>query len=475
MPWYERLYARLPVSLQHCAISLAGLQWRHERLSGGFSGYVDDFRSRDHLEPAKFQSYVEGELRRVLTRAFTSVPYYRDLWRAFGVTLGDIQGFTVADLQKLPATPKQALRDAPSSFLDVSPMRANRTRTYYSSGSTGTPVTAVCSVEGHRKFIAAREARSFGWAGVSLRMPRATIGGRYVVPPGPSEGPYYRYNLPERQLYFSAYHLNEGTVARYVDALNKWQPPVFTGYAYSHFALAQLMQERGLALDYAPRALIMSSENLTLEMKSTIAKSFHARAFEEYGSIENVVLSTECEAGHLHMHPDFGIAEIVDEANRPVPARTVGKILGTSLLNDVQLLIRYEVGDLAVWDDVPCPCGRNHLPTVKEIVGRLEDAITTRDGRSIVRLDKVFNDLENIVEGQIVQETAERIKVNVVTRTELADIEKATLSARLRERVGEVDVAFERLASIPRTERGKFRAVVSMIRSSSGDSRQFRQ
>ena len=468
MPWSERLYTRLPVPLQHCAISLAGLQWRHERLSGGFSRYVAEFRSRDRADPTWFKSYVEGELRTVLTRAFTSVPYYRDQWHALGVTLEDLKAFTVEDLQKLPVTPKQALRDAPSRFLDASSARARRIRTYYSSGSTGTPVTAVCSAEGHRRFIAAREARSFGWAGVSLRMPRATIGGRYVVPPGPSEGPYYRYNLPERQLYFSAYHLNEETVGRYVDALNKWHPPIFTGYAYSHFALARLMQQSGLALNYTPRALIMSSEHLTSEMKSTIAESFRARAFEEYGSIENVVLSTECEAGRLHMHPDFGIAEIVDDANRQVPAGIAGKILGTSLLNDAQLLIRYEVGDLAVWEDAPCPCGRNHLPTVREIVGRLEDVITTRDGRSIVRLDKVFNGLENIVEGQIVQETVERITVNVVARTELADIEMATLSARLRERLGEVDVAFVRLGSIPRTERGKFRAVVSRVKSSRG-------
>jgi phenylacetate-CoA ligase len=465
MPWYDDIYSGLPTWCQHFAVSLGGLKWRHERLSGGFARYSEEFRSRDRWEPSQFKAYIEGELRKVLAHAFLSVPYYRDQWRKEGIVLEDLRRFDAKDLQRLPATPKQPLRDDPTRFLDASVVGSRGLRKYYSSGSTGSPVTVICSVDGHRRFLAAREARSFGWAGVSLRMPRSTMGGRSIIPPGDQSGPYYRYNWSEKQIYFSAYHLNEETVEQYVSALNRWRPEVFTGYAYSHFVLSQLMERRGLSLNYKPRALIMSSEKLTGDMKDSISRSFKAHAYEEYGSIENCVLGTECEAGRLHMNLDFGIVEIVDDECRPVPPGTAGRILGTSLLNDIQPLIRYEVGDLASWDDSPCPCGRNHLPTVKEIIGRLEDAVITRDGRKIVRLDKIFNGLDNIVEGQIVQEEIDKFTVNVVTRADLAELDKHTLSARLRGRLGDVQVEFLRMPMIPRTERGKFRAIISKVKA----------
>ena len=51
----------------------------------------------------------------------------------------------------------------------------------------------------------------------------------------------------------------------------------------------------------------------------------------------------------------------------PVPPGVEGRILCTSMLSEVRPLIRYEIGDLGAWASEPCPCGRAHLPVLKEI------------------------------------------------------------------------------------------------------------
>ncbi|HSV73897.1 MAG TPA: hypothetical protein VLH79_09075 [Chthonomonadales bacterium] len=165
----------------------------------------------------------------------------------------------LGDLPATPYTPKEHFRASPREMLARPASRQGRLRRYLTSGSTGSPVTAYCTADDHRRFIAAREARSFGWAGASVRAPRSMIGGRMVVPRAMSQPPYHRVNWAERQIYMSAYHLSPAAAGAYVDALNRHRPEVLTGYAHSHFTLAMFMLQQGLSLQYRPTALILSS------------------------------------------------------------------------------------------------------------------------------------------------------------------------------------------------------------------------
>jgi phenylacetate-CoA ligase len=459
----DRLYAILPPSLQNLGLSLYGLAYRHERLGGAFDDYVKDFVARDALSQQAMLDYLETKLRTVLTRAYQDVPYYRREWRSIGVEPGDLSRARLTELELLPVTTKQALRDDPLSFVATSVAARTRLHRYYSSGSTGTPITVLCSNEGHRRFIAAREARSFLWAETSIHRPRSTIGGRLVVPKAEDGPPFHRYNAVERQVYFSAYHISPTNVPAYVSAFNRHRPRLLTGYAYSHFLLARMMLDQGLALEYDPDAVVLSSEKLAPEMKRVIEKAFRARAFEEYGSVENCLLATECQQGSLHINPDFGIVEIVNDENRPVPAGTEGRILATGLLNEAQPLIRYEIGDIGAWSAASCSCGRDHLPVLAEVVGRLEDVVTGPDGRQLVRFHSLFLGLPHVVEGQVIQEGLSQFRVRVVAADGFGEGDVRAIRGRFQERLGRVQVQVERVSSIARTERGKFRAVVSQL------------
>jgi phenylacetate-CoA ligase len=458
------LYSHSPAWLQNLGISLYGLGYRRERLGGEFDRYVREFRERESWSRESFDRYIAKQLRALLLRAATEVPYYRRSWPAAYLDPDRLARVETADLSGLPLIRKSDVRDCPEAFVARAAGPLNRLHRYYTSGSTGTPLTVFCTSDDHRRFIAAREARSFGWAGTSVRMPRSMIGGRMILASHNSPPPFYRWNWAERQVYFSGYHISRAHTPNYVEGFNRYRPQLLTGYANGHYQLARLMLADGLKLDYVPHALVLSSEKLTAEMKDTLFRAFGARAYEEFGAVENCVLATECEQGRLHVSPDFGIVEIVDDAGRPVPPGNVGKMVCTGLANLTQPLIRYDIGDLAAWATEPCPCGRDHLPVLEQIVGRLEDVIVGRHGQMTVRFHGLFINLPNVLEGQVIQEDLDHIRVRVVAREGFSETDVQTIRRRVaEERLGPINVEVECVPQIERTERGKFRAVINRL------------
>jgi phenylacetate-CoA ligase len=224
-----------------------------------------------------------------------------------------------------------------------------------------------------------------------------------------------------------------------------------------------MMREQSLSLNYTPDALVLSSEKLTPQMKEVIKQAFGARAYEEYGAVENCLLATECECGNLHVNTDFGIVEIVDNVGEPVPPGVQGRILCTSLLNNDQPLIRYEIGDVGIWSGSLCACGRDHLPVLQEIVGRLEDVIVGPDGREMVRFHGIFINLPHVMEGQVIQEEVDKFIVKLVSTEGFGPSDEQLIRQRFAERLGPVRVVIEQVQAIPRGSNGKFRAVISQL------------
>ena len=55
----------------------------------------------------------------------------------------------------------------------------------------------------------------------------------------------------------------------------------------------------------------------------------------------------------------------------------LGQVLVTDLLNLAMPLIRYRIGDMAIYDETPCKCGRS-LPRLKKVAGRVTDFLVGR-------------------------------------------------------------------------------------------------
>ena len=72
-------------------------------------GYFD-LRRGCRLAPQALRQLQETKLRRIVTHAYATVPFYRDLWGAIGIRPSDIRGLD--DLRRLPVVSKAALQAA---------------------------------------------------------------------------------------------------------------------------------------------------------------------------------------------------------------------------------------------------------------------------------------------------------------------------------------------------------------------------
>jgi len=457
---YDRIYANAPVWLQNIGVSAYGIVWRQRRYGGRFREYVNQFVSREAFSEDNWDQYQTERLRSLLYYAGKNVPYYQKLFQQIGLSLQELANFKLSDLPKLPLLEKEYIRSNPDQFIALS-TRSKRFNTYLTSGTTGTPLAIKWTVETDRLNQAAYEARVRRWAGLDYTMSRAMIGGRMVVPKADAPPPYWRYNLIERQLYMSAFHISPANVRDYVDALNRFRPDYLVGYASSHFFLARMIEELKLRV-YQPKAVLTSSEKLTPEMRSVIENVYRCPVFDAYSGVEGSCLVSECEYHRLHISPDVGIVEILGEDGKNAVLGELGEVITTGLLNFEQPLVRYRMGDLATLSATLCPCGRK-MPVIQELVGRLEDVVIGHDGREVVRFHGIFVGLPHIREGQVIQETRTRFRLRLVVDPGFSDEERKIINQRFHERLGNVDVLIEEVERIERTERGKFRAVISHV------------
>ena len=462
----DRLYSRLPTWGQHAAVTAYGLYWHQLRFGPGYRHALHGYLDRERWDGSRWAEWTKAELRRLLVLAAETVPYYADTWSA-----SEKRAARSGRLDGLPFLEKDPLRSSPRAFVRQAPQGRRRRRelVFHTSGSTGTPIASIWTVDELRASLAQREARSARWAGTSFQRPRATFSGRIVVPNAESSGPFHRWNAVERQVYFSAFHLSSQTAHQYVEALHRHRIEWLTGYAVSFHLLARFMLERGI--EPPPlRAVITTSEKLTVAMRSTMEEAYRCPIFEEYSTVENAVFASECDHGSLHVSPDAGVVEILAEDGSPCRPGEVGEVVATCLSRTHQPLIRFRLGDLAAWSDEACPCGRS-MPRLKEVVGRLEDVVVGPDGREMVRFHGVWVGLSSVVEGQIVQRALDHIVARVVPGDGFGRADEAEIQQRIRQRLGpEVRVEIERRTVLPRTAAGKVRAVISELRRPDGSS-----
>lgn len=455
----SQIYEKAPVWAQNVMVNAYGLMWRSRRYGGDFNSLLKDFHEREAYGERQWVDYQNAEITR-LFKSSMDVPYYRERLSPVRIESNGSVDDAISSLKKWPLLDKETIRKDPSAFIRQGHPRLHSELT---SGTTGTPLDIRISDATYKKIHAAYEVRCRNWAGVDRHMSRAMIGGRLVVPKAESKPPFWRYNHVEKQLYLSAFHVSSANASCYADALNQYRPDYLVGYAVSHFLLASFLDHHTIRV-HQPKAILTSSEKLSDEMRSVLEKVYGCPVFDAYSGVEFCCLVSECQYHKMHISPDVGYVELLDDDGNEVKEGEMGQIVATGFLNHDQPLIRYQTGDFAVLSGEKCRCGRS-MPVIREILGRIEDLVITRDGRQMVRFHGIFVGIPHIREGQVIQESIDRFRLKVVTDEGFNEDDQKLLHKRFKDRIGEIHLEIERVDAIERTKRGKFKAVISNIKA----------
>lgn len=457
----EQVYPRLPVFLQNAACWYYGKRESRVRFGRTFEKYLEQLVDSEKWSAGEIETYQNEKLRSLIRHAYDHVPYYRQRWKDLKITPEDIR--SRADLPKLPVLTKEEVRRNTPRFVSrTTPRRELVSR--HTSGTTGKGL----------HFYVSREAVAFQWAvwwrhrlrfGISPGMWHANFTGQRVVPITQQMPPYWRWNRPMRQVLINMQSLSPAKISSIIELLNSRHFEFYAGYpSFIHMCALNAM-EAGLKLAAPPRIIFTGAENMLDIQRREIQAFTGAILSDHYGCSEACVNASRCPKLIYHEDFEFCIMEGIEREPRD-PVKT---IVCTGFACDAFPFIRYEVGDTAVWrNSQDCACGRSSQ-TLDRIEGRCDDYIVTPEGAQIARLDYLFKDALNVKEAQIIQERLGEIRILVVRRNaygakdELAirqDI-KSWLSPTLK-------VQFDYVDEIPREANGKFRAVLSRLKSSAG-------
>lgn len=457
----EQVYPRLPVFLQNAACWYYGKKEARVRF-----GKIFDQRLRELIESEKWtageiEAYQNDHVRTLVRHAYENVPYYRERWKNLKLSPEDIR--TREDLAKLPVLTKEDVRQNFQKLVSTkaSPHELIRRHT---SGTTGKAL----------HFYVTNEAVAFQWAvwwrhrlrfGLEPGSWHANFTGKRVVPLQQSDPPYWRWNRPMHQALLTMHHLTPCKIASVVEFLNTNRFDFYSGYPSIIHMLALHALEAGLTLDAPPRAVVTGAENMLDFQRRDIQKFTGAVLTDQYGCSEGCGNASHCPQFVYHEDFEFGVLEGV-ELSPGNPARS---ILSTGFGCEAFLFIRYEVGDTGVWqqDGIACACGR-HSKTLLRIEGREDDYVITPEGARIMRFDYIFKDAMNVREVQMVQENMGEVTARVVRRAGYGMNDEAEISREIQRWISpRLRVRFEYPAEIERGSNGKFRAVVSQLKSQS--------
>lgn len=444
-----KIYQNLPHSAKTIAASLRGYQLRRWRYDKETEKLVEQALERDYWSPEQWKNWQEEKLAFLLHRAATKVPFYREQW-AERRRKGDKSSWEYLENWKI--LEKKTLKERPTDFVadDCNRSKMFRDNT---SGTTGTSLYIWLSKDAVKNWYALFEARCRRWYGVAKQDRWAHIGGQVIIPFNQTTPPFWVWNAGLKQLYMSTYHTSPQQIKYYPEALVKYKIEYILGYPSAIYFLALEVLNSNYK-NLKMKVVITNAEPLFDYQRKIIGKAFNCPVRETYGMGEAVAGASECEKNCLHLWQDAGKVEVIGEDNN-IP----GDLICTGLVNMDMPLIRYRVGDYGQLSREKCACGKT-LPLVNSLDGRSDDLFYTFDGRRVSNLFLAQKGDLNIIESQFIQESLNKIKVKYVPAENFSQDSIKKLTQNICNRMGEVEIIFEQVKQIPRTNRGKFRAVI---------------
>lgn len=316
---------------------------------------------------------VQSErLVKTVCRVYENVPFYRKKMEDMGINPSDIKG--IEDLDKLPFTTKQDLRDHYPYGLFAAPME-EVVRIHASSGTTGQP-TVVGYTKKDITMWGDMIARTLTGMGVSSKdiIQNAYGYGLFTGGLGMHHG--------AEHLGAAVVPISGGNTKKQIQLLQEFGTTVICCTPSYAIYIGETMRNMGID----PRTLklhtgIFGAEPWTEEMRDQIEDMFAIKARDIYGLSEVLGpgVAFECtERNGLHINEDHFVPEIIDtETLEVLEDGQEGELVFTMITKEALPLLRYRTRDITRLHREPCSCGRT-LVRMDKVTGRSDDMLIIR-------------------------------------------------------------------------------------------------
>jgi len=376
-------------------------------------------RKLETMDPGeREQRVILPKLQAQLTYAYDNSPFYRNKWDEAGIKSQDIQ--SLEDFEKMPCVTKEEIRrdqaEYPPFGSNLCVPKGELARVQGTSGTTGKP-TAFGISRGDMARIAEAHARIM-W-GFGVRQDDIVFIGSFFSLYWGSWGAL----LGAERLGATAFPFGAGVPGqseRGLEWMKEVKPTVFYGTPSYSLYLAEKARAMGMnpRKDFNFRILIFSGEPGAgvPSTKKRIEDTYGGICIDSGSTAEMTPWMTNGECAHrrgMHFWQDIVYAELVDrETHRRVPYGQEGATVYTHLERTSQPMIRFWAGDIALWVNDPCPCGRTYPRLPKGIYGRADDMF-------VIRGENVYpSAIENVIRG--IEGMGDEFRI-VITREKTMD------------------------------------------------------
>ncbi|MCZ3364814.1 MULTISPECIES: phenylacetate--CoA ligase family protein [Methanobacterium] len=330
-------------------------------------------------------------LQMAVKRAYESVPYYKKRFDELGVKPEDIK--TLKDIEKLPFTTKDDLRDAYPFGMFAVP-RKEIVEVHTSSGTTGKP-TVSGYTRGDLEIWGEVMARGLCMFGVTDDDIIQNTHGYGLFTGG------FGVHYGAQKMGATVIPISTGQTKRQIEIMQDFGTSVMIFTPSYGLYLAEEIEEEGIdTKTIGLKAIGFGAEMWTEEMRQEIQKRFNAPAYNIYGLTEVIGPGVGLECGErdgLHISEDHFYPEIIDsETHDVLPDGEKGELVLTTLTREGTPLIRFRTKDVTKLTRGKCGCGRT-LVKMDRVTGRTDDMMKIRGvsvfpsqiEKALLRIDEV--------------------------------------------------------------------------------------
>lgn len=425
-------------------------------------------RKTQFLSDVEVQTLQMQRLERLLHHAYHNVPYYREVFETVGLFTKN--SINIDKFSEIPFLTKEILR---SRFDELQSKDLNKRKWYFntSGGSTGEPARFVQDAE-YKAWVRAGKLLFDEWTGYRVGMPKVVLwGSERDLFVGHETLAVKLKRWLKNEIWLNSFRMTESQMRDYVQAINNHKPVQILAYVESIYELARFIEREGLKV-HSPKAIMTSAGTLYPYMREVIERVFQAPVFNRYGSREVGDIACECQAHKgLHVSPLTHYVEIIHDDGTSAAPGEVGEVVVTSLVNYAMPLIRYRIGDMAVWAEEKCSCGCV-WPILRKVVGRVTDTFVTASGTRVH--GEYFTHLlyfkDWVRKFQFIQEDYNSIRLIVVPTITYEEarrrieMERPNLESKIRLVMGpDCQLRIEIVDDISPSPSGKYRYTISKV------------